>query len=505
MVKVGKDAAPLVPAPTLGLARPLVIVVEASRTAKKRARRWPRVRLAANATLTSASPGASRRALVLSELTVAESKAFDATMIEGLRGNLQVGPDPIELVSDGHAAVTALPWPASTDAKPTEIGHAVKHALSHLTLPLPTDPVGRNGRLEIRREVELMGLPMQQTLTLKVDQVHGKQIELSGDVTYSLDPSAGTSAALGVAAVNRAHGKGKFRLRLHGPSATPIEMKLTVALVVAGPGGEQKAWLNLSVDEDYLATPDRRVRFVGEFTQGGLVIGHVPPKTKVWFRKRRTKVSDKGDFVVGLQRKAKERARLSFQFPGAEVERHIVQVAQREFVDERIDGLPPEMVDLDRTGRRALAKSKRRLKKLRNKTTREPYFAGGFKWPLKGKITSTYGRERYLNGEAKGPHWGVDIAAPVGKPVKAPAGGVVVLAEHEVPLSGSLMVIDHGHGLTSAFLHLQKFKVEVGDVVTPGQVIATAGNSGRTTGPHLDWRMNLHETRVDPETIVGRR
>ena len=86
--------------------------------------------------------------------------------------------------------------------------------------------------------------------------------------------------------------------------------------------------------------------------------------------------------------------------------------------------------------------------------------------------------------------------------LSAVAAGVVVLAESDVPLSGNLLILDHGHGLTSSFLHLQKFKVKVGDVVEQGQVIATIGNTGRSTGPHLDWRMNLFDTRIDPQTLV---
>jgi murein DD-endopeptidase MepM/ murein hydrolase activator NlpD len=140
---------------------------------------------------------------------------------------------------------------------------------------------------------------------------------------------------------------------------------------------------------------------------------------------------------------------------------------------------------------------------VRKRASEVAYYRDGFRWPVKGKITSTYGRKRVLNDEDHDYHWGVDVAVPVGKKIKAPAAGVVVLAEMDVPLSGNLLILDHGHGLTSSFLHLQKFKVKEGDVVKAGQVIATSGNSGRSTGPHLDWRMNLFDTRIDPQTVVG--
>ncbi|MBL4684458.1 MAG: M23 family metallopeptidase [Nannocystaceae bacterium] len=506
ILETGKAAKALAPAPTLGVSRPIVVVVEASATPKKRGRRWPRVTLTGTSTLTSASPDASRHALTLSTLALAPGKAFDEAATATIEAELPVSDTAIEFIADGAAATTTLGWPgAAKDPKAVEIGHAVAHALSHLTLPLPTEPVGRKGRIEIRRMVDLMGLSMQQTLTLDVDKVQGKQLELSGDVRYTLPPHAETGSALGIGEVISASAEGKFFLRLDTPTATPVEMNIVIDLVVRGADSEQKVWLDLRIDEDYLAMADRRVKLRGEFTQGGLVIGHVAPDTKVWFKRHKQRVSPAGDFVIGFARTAKDRALLSFQFPGAEIERHIVRVAAREFLPERIDGLPPEWVDLDRATRRALASSKKRVTKVRDKVSKEPYFAGGFRWPLRGRITSTYGRQRFLNGNDRGPHWGVDLAVPVGKPVKAPAAGVVVLAEPDVPLSGFLLIIDHGHGLTSSFLHLKRFKVSVGEVVKAGQVIALSGNSGRSTGPHLDWRMNLREIRVDPETIVEHR
>ena len=507
VVDAGNKPAVLGQTPDLGAARPYVIVVEASRTPKKRARRWPKVRLTGSTTLTSASPDASRRTVKVERVDIVPTKPFDETVITTLTTQLPASADPAELVADEYQAVESLAWPeAPTDPLAVEIGQAVSHALSHLTLPLPTDPVGKKGAIEVRRPITLMGLPMQQTLRLDVRAVAGKQLEVAGDVTYDLDPDAEVGGAMGLASVAEAHGEGKFFLRLHQPSAFPIEMNVVVDLVVKSPDGKQeKTWLDLRVDEDYLAQEDNRVRLVGEFTQGGIVIGHVAPGTKVWLNKSARPVSKEGDFVLGFGHRAKDRALLGLSFPGAERERHIVHVAPREFPEERIDGLPPEMVELDKETKRALAKSRRAIKKVREKVTRKAMYAGGFRWPLKGRVTSTYGRNRILNGEEKGPHWGVDLAAGVGTKVKAPAAGVVVYAEKDVPLSGHTMIIDHGHGLTSTFLHLQGFKVEVGTEVKAGQVVATSGNSGRSTGPHLDWRMNLGSRRVDPETIVGKK
>jgi murein DD-endopeptidase MepM/ murein hydrolase activator NlpD len=126
----------------------------------------------------------------------------------------------------------------------------------------------------------------------------------------------------------------------------------------------------------------------------------------------------------------------------------------------------------------------------------------GFIWPVTGKITSHYGVSRVLNGTDGGIHWGVDIAVKTGTPVKAPACGTVVFTDADIPLSGGTLILDHGQGLTSTFIHLSGFKKKVGDKVKQGEVLAASGATGRTTGPHLDWRMNYFEVRVDPELLA---
>ena len=124
-------------------------------------------------------------------------------------------------------------------------------------------------------------------------------------------------------------------------------------------------------------------------------------------------------------------------------------------------------------------------------------------WPVHGIITGVYGSQRVLNGEPRRPHYGVDIHVPVGTPVQAPASGIVTVAHPDMFFSGATMVIDHGHGLSSAFLHLDSILVRTGDYVNKNQVIATVGSSGRSTGPHLDWRINLFSVRLDAQLIVG--
>ena len=126
-----------------------------------------------------------------------------------------------------------------------------------------------------------------------------------------------------------------------------------------------------------------------------------------------------------------------------------------------------------------------------------------FIWPTIGPISGVYGSQRILNGKPKWPHYGVDIAVPTGTEVRAPAGGVVTLAHPDMFYSGGTLIVDHGHGLSSAFLHLSKLRVKTGDKVKQGDVIAEVGATGRATGAHLDWRMNLFNRRIDPQLLVS--
>jgi murein DD-endopeptidase MepM/ murein hydrolase activator NlpD len=125
-----------------------------------------------------------------------------------------------------------------------------------------------------------------------------------------------------------------------------------------------------------------------------------------------------------------------------------------------------------------------------------------FIWPVTGRISGVYGSQRILNGKPKRPHYGVDIAAPTGTPVKAPADGVVSLVHNDMFYSGGTLIVDHGHGLSTTYMHLHKILVKKGQRVKQGDVIAQVGATGRVTGPHLHWGMNWFDTRLDPSLLV---
>jgi murein DD-endopeptidase MepM/ murein hydrolase activator NlpD len=247
-----------------------------------------------------------------------------------------------------------------------------------------------------------------------------------------------------------------------------------------------------------------RLALRGRTVQGGLMFGTVEPDTrKVRFPGHRLVVGKSGAFLVAFHRNAPKRETLTITFPdGAVLDKHF-DVEQRDYQTERIDGLPDRFVNLDLATRKKLRDTNKRIDALRMRYSDKPYYEDGFVWPLTGRITSRYGYKRILNGKDSGLHWGVDIAVPVGAKVHAPSSGKVVFAERDVPLAGHTVIIDHGHGLSSTLIHLQTFHTKVGAVVKRGDLVATVGMTGRTTGSHLDWRMNFFETRIDPELLVG--
>jgi murein DD-endopeptidase MepM/ murein hydrolase activator NlpD len=241
-----------------------------------------------------------------------------------------------------------------------------------------------------------------------------------------------------------------------------------------------------------------------EATQGGLLIGKTVPGGTVEQDGRSLRVSADGLFLLGVSRDAKPSSRLRVTTPdGRQVERTI-QVAKREYRIQRIDGLPKRKVtptkpeDLARI--RADSKA---VKAARKRDDDRSDFLGEWLWPVTGRISGVYGSQRILNGKPKRPHFGVDIAAPAGTPIVAPADGVVTLLHPDMFYSGVTLLLDHGHGLSTVYLHMKRARVREGQRVERGEVIGEVGMSGRATGPHLHWGMNLFDKRLDPALMVG--
>jgi murein DD-endopeptidase MepM/ murein hydrolase activator NlpD len=240
------------------------------------------------------------------------------------------------------------------------------------------------------------------------------------------------------------------------------------------------------------------VQLTGEIKQGGLIVGKTSPTNKVYFNDRLLKVSNAGDFVFGFGRDDVEAHILKVVEPNGETEQRTLTPTKREYKIQRVNGIAKKIMDPDPKAVARAKEDSKQVKAARKTDSELVEFAGGFIPPIKGVVTGVYGSQRVYNGVPKTPHFGLDYAGKKGDPVKAPATGVVVLNVPDMFYSGGTMIIDHGHGINSTFLHLSDSYVKVGEKVEQGQVVAAVGSTGRSTGPHLDWRVNWFDMRLDP-------
>lgn len=241
----------------------------------------------------------------------------------------------------------------------------------------------------------------------------------------------------------------------------------------------------------------------GQWQQGGVIRGNVPPGTELALGERRVPVAPGGQFVLGLDRDAPETVTLTLTGPDGESRDKTFSVTQREYEIQRVEGVPQSTVTPDPEQVKRARKEAAMAWRARQRELARVDFTQTFQWPLEGIITGVYGSQRFYNGEPRSPHYGIDIAAPEGTAVAAPAAGEVTLVHDGMFFSGGTLIVDHGHGLSSTFIHLSRILVEEGEEVRRGQTIAEVGATGRATGPHLDWRMNWFDRRVDPTSLVG--
>ncbi len=240
----------------------------------------------------------------------------------------------------------------------------------------------------------------------------------------------------------------------------------------------------------------------GDYLQGGMVTGRVEPGDVVTVDGEAVRVSDEGLFLLGFGRDAPLETTVKVLRKGKLVDSRLLKIGKRTYRIQRIDGLPKSKVTPPERDWERIKKETALVKAARKLDDPRTDFLTGFIWPVKGPISGVYGSQRILNGEPRWPHFGVDVAAPEGTKVIAPAAGVVTLAHPDMFYSGGTLIIDHGHQFSSSFLHLSKILVDEGDRVKQGDVIAEVGATGRVTGAHLDWRMNLGNARIDPQLLV---
>ncbi len=240
----------------------------------------------------------------------------------------------------------------------------------------------------------------------------------------------------------------------------------------------------------------------GDLIQGGLLIGKVLLGESVYFNNKKVPVDEKGEFMIGLERKHPNSGKLEIINKNNEKTEKNIKIKQRKYKVQKINNLkkskvtPPEEF-YDRIKREGL-----RIKKAKSLEIKYSHYHAGFTMPAEGIITGVYGSQRILNGIPKRPHYGIDIANKLGSPILAPSDGVVVLVEQDLYFSGATIIISHGRGLTSSLLHLKEILVKKGSFVKKGQLIGLMGDTGRATGSHLDWRMELRGVRIDPYLLI---
>ncbi|MEX0300501.1 MAG: M23 family metallopeptidase [Kordiimonas sp.] len=240
----------------------------------------------------------------------------------------------------------------------------------------------------------------------------------------------------------------------------------------------------------------------GSIAQGGLVHGTVEPGTKVLLDGKVVKVGHKGEFVFGFGRDAAPTASLVVIKRDGTRKEQLLKVEKRVFAIERVEGLPPKTVTPPPEWKERRRTETGRVRKARSFTTDDTYWLQGFDKPAEGRFSGFYGSQRILNGKPRSPHYGLDIAGPVGRPITAPAGGTVRLAAGDFLLEGGIVIIDHGHGVTSTLFHMNSVDVSEGQVIEQGTRIGTIGAKGRASGPHVDWRVNWGKVRLDPLLLI---
>ena len=240
----------------------------------------------------------------------------------------------------------------------------------------------------------------------------------------------------------------------------------------------------------------------GSLQQGGLILGVVEQGAVAYYQDKPLRLTARGQFLLGLGRDAPATIEIRTIDKDQMQTIHKFAVARREYRIQKVNGVPAKTVIPSESDLARIRNDGLLVRRARRDITNEIDFLDGFEKPLDGPITGVYGSQRVYNGVPKNPHYGVDYAAPTGTAVKAPAAGIVRLAHRDLFYSGGTLIIDHGHGLSSSFLHLSDILVAEGSRVTHGQPIAKVGATGRATGPHLDWRMNWRNQRIDPQLVL---
>ncbi|MDC3021137.1 M23 family metallopeptidase [Pelagibacteraceae bacterium] len=245
------------------------------------------------------------------------------------------------------------------------------------------------------------------------------------------------------------------------------------------------------------------IDFEGKFRQGHFIIGKTEPKSKIWIDKKPIKVSSDGFFVFGIDRDRKYDVVITKMNEGKK-EKIVKKIQKREYRIQRIDGLPEKKVTPPKEFYDRIKRENKIISNARSIDSNLTFFKNKFIPPLdKAIITGVYGSQRILNGKPKWPHYGIDFAAKEGTKIKAMLDGIATMVEPDLFYTGGTLIFDHGHGISTLYMHMQKIYVKKGQKVKQGEIIGTVGSTGRSTGAHLDIRLNWFGTRLDPMTVLN--
>ncbi|CCG41945.1 M23 family metallopeptidase [Magnetospirillum molischianum] len=241
----------------------------------------------------------------------------------------------------------------------------------------------------------------------------------------------------------------------------------------------------------------------GRAEQGGLLLGRVEPGATIRLDGKNVPVDGAGRFLIGFGRDAASEAGLEIRHADGGVESRTLAIAPRAWIEQRIEGLPQAKAAPNPVAQARIRAEAATVAALRERVSLDDGFVGGLIRPADGPISGVFGSRRVYNGAPGAPHSGLDIAAPLGAPVRTAAAGTVILAAPDLFLTGRTVMVDHGLGLITSYAHLSRIDVAEGEHVAAGQHLGAIGASGLATGPHLHFGVSWQDRRLDPETVLA--
>jgi len=250
-----------------------------------------------------------------------------------------------------------------------------------------------------------------------------------------------------------------------------------------------------------ITTSSFAVTFEGKFIQGSFILGKTEPGSEVFIDKKKVKVTSEGYFAFGLSRDRKNDIVITIN-----KKKIVKKIFKRKYKIQRIDGLEEKKVTPPEEVYERIKRENKWIGEARSIDSDLKFFIEKFSIPVENAIiTGVYGSQRILNGKPKWPHYGLDFAADEGTKIKAMLDGIVTLAEPDLFYTGGTLIFDHGHGISTLYMHMEKILVKKGQKVKQGDIIGTVGSTGRATGAHLDVRLNWFQVRLDPATVLDIR